>query len=180
MGLCMRLAIRRFQQPRAFPFSEETPHRNKRVARSCFRSCGSLVPWRERFARMRRAPILRESFSSNFLCGRHYPPHLRNQNRPRPRSDGPISSNTDRAALCKNEPLVLKCASPITCQIADVSHLRHYFFLPEAKVGCHPAVFWLGAAAIVLIFSFLGFLDSRLPFFSPLAMPISLSLMMTQ
>jgi hypothetical protein len=86
----------------------------------------------------------------------------------------------DRAALCKNEPLVLKCASPITCQIADVSHLRHYFFLPEAKVGCHPAVFWLGAAAIVLIFSFLGFLDSRLPFFSPLAMPISLSLMMTQ
>jgi hypothetical protein len=58
--------------------------------------------------------------------------------------------------------------------------LRHYFFFPEAKVGCHPAVFWLGAAAIVLIFSFFGFLDSRLPLFSPLAMPISLGLMMTQ
>jgi hypothetical protein len=58
--------------------------------------------------------------------------------------------------------------------------LRHYFFLPEPKLGCHPAVFWLGAAAIVLIFSFFGFLDSRLPFCSPLAMPISLSLMVTQ
>src|SRR5258708_30051905 len=49
-----------------------------------------------------------------------------------------------------------------------------YFFLPEPKVGCHPAVFWLGAAAMVLIFSFLGFLVSRLPFCSPLAMSISL------
>jgi hypothetical protein len=52
---------------------------------------------------------------------------------------------------------------------------RHYFFFPEPKLGCHPAVFWLGAAAIVLIFSFLGFLDSRLPFCSPLAMSLSLS-----
>jgi hypothetical protein len=51
---------------------------------------------------------------------------------------------------------------------------RYYFFLPEAKPGCHPPVFWLGAAAIVLIFSFLGFLASRLPFCLPLAMPISL------
>jgi hypothetical protein len=49
-----------------------------------------------------------------------------------------------------------------------------YFFLPEPKVGCHPAVFWLGAAAMVLIFSFFGFLVSRLPFCSPLAMSISL------
>jgi hypothetical protein len=48
---------------------------------------------------------------------------------------------------------------------------RLYFFLPDPKFGCHPVAppFWLGAAAIVLIFSFLGFLDSRLPFFSPLA-----------
>jgi hypothetical protein len=49
---------------------------------------------------------------------------------------------------------------------ADVSR---YFFLPEPKVGCHPAVFWLGAAAMVLIFSFFGFLASRLLFCSPLA-----------
>ena len=56
---------------------------------------------------------------------------------------------------------------------ADVIR-RCYFFLPEAKLGCHPAVFWLGAAAIVLIFSFLGFLDSRLPFCSPLAISLSL------
>jgi hypothetical protein len=39
-----------------------------------------------------------------------------------------------------------------------------YFFLPDPNVGCQPAVapFWLGAAAIVLTFSFFGFLDSRL------------------
>ena len=37
-----------------------------------------------------------------------------------------------------------------------------YFFLPEAKLGCRAEVFWLGAAAITLIFSFLGFLASRL------------------
>ena len=49
-----------------------------------------------------------------------------------------------------------------------------YFFLPEPNVGCHPAVFWLGAAAMVLIFSFFGFLDSRLPFCSPLAIQLSL------
>jgi hypothetical protein len=38
-----------------------------------------------------------------------------------------------------------------------------YFFLPDPNVGCQPAAasFWLGAAAIVLIFSFFGFLDSR-------------------
>lgn len=53
-----------------------------------------------------------------------------------------------------------------------------YFFFPESKVGCHAAAFWLGAAAIVLIFCFLGFLDSRLLLCSPLAMSISLGLMM--
>jgi hypothetical protein len=48
--------------------------------------------------------------------------------------------------------------------------VRFYFFLPDPKVGCQPAVapFWLGAAAIVLTFSFFGFFDSRLP----LAMPV--------
>ncbi len=51
---------------------------------------------------------------------------------------------------------------------------RYYFFLSEPKVGCHPPIFWLGAAAIVLIFSFLGFFASRLPFCLPLAMLISL------
>jgi len=37
-----------------------------------------------------------------------------------------------------------------------------YFFLSEAKVGCYAEAFWLGAAAITLIFS-LGFLGSRFP-----------------
>src|ERR1700759_294610 len=55
---------------------------------------------------------------------------------------------------------------------------RCYFFFP--KLGCHPAVFWLGAAAIVLIFSFLGFLDSRLPFCSPLAIGFSLEFSQTR
>jgi hypothetical protein len=43
-------------------------------------------------------------------------------------------------------------------------YLILYFFLPDPKFGCQPAAapFWLGAAAMVLIFSFLGFLDSRL------------------
>jgi hypothetical protein len=59
----------------------------------------------------------------------------------------------------------------------EFSRFRRYFFLPVAKLGCHPAVFWLGAAAMVLIFSFLGFLASRLPFCSPLGMSISLGLM---
>jgi hypothetical protein len=47
--------------------------------------------------------------------------------------------------------------------------VRFYFFLPDPKLGCQPAVapFWLGAAAMVLTFSFFGFFDSRLP----LAMP---------
>jgi hypothetical protein len=51
---------------------------------------------------------------------------------------------------------------------------RFYFFLPDPNVGCQPAVlpFWLGAAAIVFIFSFFGFLDSRLP----LAMSLGISL----
>jgi hypothetical protein len=41
--------------------------------------------------------------------------------------------------------------------------------LLDPKFGCQPAdvPFWLGAAAIVLAFSFFGFFDSRLP----LAMP---------
>jgi hypothetical protein len=38
----------------------------------------------------------------------------------------------------------------------DASHF--YFLLPSAKVGCHPAPFWLGAAAMTLIFFFFGFL----------------------
>ena len=48
--------------------------------------------------------------------------------------------------------------------------------LPDPNVGCQPAAvpFWLGAAAIVLIFSFFGFFDSRLPFCSRLAMTFSL------
>src|ERR1700758_4068672 len=52
---------------------------------------------------------------------------------------------------------------------------RFYFFLPDPNVGCHPAAgpLWLGAAAIVLIFSFLGFFFSRLLLCSPFAMSSS-------
>jgi hypothetical protein len=60
----------------------------------------------------------------------------------------------------------------------DASHF--YFLLPSAKVGCHPAPFWLGVAAMTLIFFFLGFLASRLLLCWPLAMSISFGLRMTQ
>ena len=42
-----------------------------------------------------------------------------------------------------------------------------YFFFPESELDCHPAVFWLGAAAMVLILSFFGFF--RLPITSLLS-----------
>jgi hypothetical protein len=50
------------------------------------------------------------------------------------------------------------------------SHEPLLFPLPDARFGCHPAAapFWLEAAAIVLIFSFLGFFFSRLLLCSPL------------
>jgi hypothetical protein len=53
--------------------------------------------------------------------------------------------------------VIVKCGKYFT-------QLDFYFFLPDPKFGCQPAVtpFWLGAAAMVLIFSFFGFLDSRL------------------
>src|ERR1700756_1929700 len=60
----------------------------------------------------------------------------------------------------------------------DASHF--YFLLPSSKVGCHPALLWLGAAAMTLIFFFLGFLASRLLLCCPFAMSISLGLRTTQ
>jgi hypothetical protein len=84
----------------------------------------------------------------------------------------PIAQTSRKRAADAGQ--LLECVSAVSSR----QRLRRYFFLPEPKVGCHPAAFWLGAAAIVLIFSFLGFLDSRLPFCSPLAMPVSSSSMM--
>src|SRR6476469_5485965 len=51
-----------------------------------------------------------------------------------------------------------------------------FLVLPDPNDGCQPAAvpFWIGAAAIVLIFSFFGFFASRLPFCSRLAMTFSL------
>jgi hypothetical protein len=57
---------------------------------------------------------------------------------------------------------------------------RYYFFLPEPKVGCHPPIFWLGAAAIV---DLLSFRLLRFPIAFLLAFghaDFSLGLMMTQ
>src|SRR5882757_2791673 len=49
-----------------------------------------------------------------------------------------------------------------------------YFRLVAPTPGCRlPTLFWLGAAAIVLIFSFFGFFVSRLLRCSPLAMAVS-------
>ena len=58
----------------------------------------------------------------------------------------------------------------MTCQ----TKLVGYFFLVEPTPDCRlPTPFWLGAAAIVLILSFFGFLVSRLLRCSPLAMVLS-------
>ena len=73
------------------------------------------------------------------------------------------------------------CKQTLDCQSCQMIRGREasrsfYFFLPDPSVGCHPAAvpFWLGAAAIVFIFSFLGFFFSRLLLCSPLAMSSSL------
>ena len=59
---------------RLFHFrGEETPRRNKRASRSCFRLLGSPVRRPEHLACMRRAPVLREPFSSNRPLGAALP-----------------------------------------------------------------------------------------------------------
>ena len=73
---------------------------------------------------------------------------------------------------------IVPSAAPQAGAISETNAARRHwtyrhFFLSEPKFGCHPAVFWLGAAAIVLIFSFLGFFDSRFPLCS---LDMSLSL----
>ena len=91
----------------------------------------------------------------------------------------PICCISCRAAISTVHPLaqIRIYGSPDNAS-DDASHF--YFFLSSAKVGCHPAPFWLGAAAMTLIFFFLGFLASRLLLCWPLAMSISLGLRMTQ
>ncbi len=66
--LCIRLALRRFQRPLAFSILAERPHRNKQVARSCSRWRDIPVRRQEHLACRCRAPIPRESISSNFPC----------------------------------------------------------------------------------------------------------------
>jgi hypothetical protein len=66
----------------------------------------------------------------------------------------------------------MKRVECVQLHAGDQRIVRRYFFFP--KSGCHDTVFWLGAAAIVLIFDFLGFLASRFPLCSPLAMSLSL------
>jgi len=52
----------------------------------------------------------------------------------------------------------------VAVQTRVSSHRQGFhFFLPEPKFGCHPTVFWLGAAAIVLIFIF-GFFSTPISF----------------
>jgi len=51
------------------------------------------------------------------------------------------------------------CMRRIQCRAVPT----FYLFFPMSKIGCHVVTFRLGAAAIILIFSFLGFLASRLP-----------------
>jgi hypothetical protein len=71
---------------------------------------------------------------------------------------GTPSRPTCRNSYCA-APLVRTRPSGLPDNASDEAS---YFFLSEAKVGCHAEAFWLGAAAITLIFSFFGFLASRL------------------
>jgi len=94
-----------------------------------------------------------------------------------------LPSTPERLRRCSESTLRIKSRLRAfwVPDLLDASAVRYYFFLLEPKAGCHPPVFWLGAAAIVLIFSFLGFLASRLPFWLPLAIAdFFLALMMTQ
>src|ERR1700679_2556850 len=121
--------MRRFQPTLACPFSEATPHRNKPVARPSLGSRDSLALRHERLARMRRAPTRRQSFSFKFLCGQHGRAGLY----------GGSQSTPNGAALRKRD--AFECVWTNSSSDADVIQ-RLYFFFPEPKLGCHPAVFW--------------------------------------
>src|SRR5215475_14010031 len=83
---------------------------------------------------------------------------------PKPKGRGGMAATLSGAT----QPVVMSTFG------ASDSASHFYFFLPDARFGCHPAAapLWLGAA-IVLIFSFLGFFFSRLLLCSPLAMSVS-------
>jgi len=96
-------------------------------------------------------------------------------------TDGSAEFGVELLRPCSTRPDwrgVRAAKPPFRKRVGRHQRFRRYFFLPGAKLGCHAAAFWLGAAAMILIFSFLGFLTSRLPRCSPLAMSISLDLML--
>jgi hypothetical protein len=94
-----------------------------------------------------------------------------------PREGAAGSRQADALTHCLHDLPLGVVAAPSALRVIDTGHC--YFFLSEAKVGCHTA-FRLGAAAIALIFSFLGFLASRLPLCLLFAMSISLGVRTTQ
>jgi hypothetical protein len=84
----------------------------------------------------------------------------------RPAIGGAAQSSMENIRYLQKEPKAHAIAYALVGQT-----LRHYFFLLESRVGCHPPIFRLGAAAMMLIFSFFGFLASRLPLCSLFATP---------
>jgi hypothetical protein len=132
------------------------------TARRCSRQRGGIDPVRRSLTGVRRAPSTVAAFpddligQTSIIDGGTLEIHgITNERRAdfKPADD----SCSEQMTACLSQPL------------------RFYFFLPDPSVGCHPAAapFWLGAAPIVLIFSFLGFFFSRLLLCSPLAMSSS-------
>jgi hypothetical protein len=107
-GPCRRLAIGRFHRPLTSPFwEEETPRRNKRAFRSCFRLHGSLARSPEPLARTHRAQVLRELFSSHLPFGGGMTRHITTINANR-------GHQVQDHGTCKNKPLARQVlAAPV-------------------------------------------------------------------
>jgi len=82
--------------------------------------------------------------------------------------------HSSHSSIMKSTPLPHGSHPPLP-SLWGKTNADCYFLLPGNKLGCQVAAFWLGAAAVILIFSFFGFLASRLPRRSPLATSISYS-----
>ena len=87
----------------------------------------------------------------------------------------PEDGTTRTQANEQNRALPVQVRLPVQSGTRVQQSRVAYFFLPEPNSDCRfPTPFWLGAAAMVLILSFFGFLVSRLLRCSPLAMSLSL------
>jgi hypothetical protein len=144
--------MRRFQPTLACPFSEETSHRNKPVARVRRRSRDSRAKRQANPTRMHRAPRRRQSFSLNSFCAPNTAAGLREE-------ISQIAPNG--AALCKRDLFRMR---------SDQQRVRRWrypaslFLLPgtEARLPSCGLLAWRRGNCLDLFF--LGFLDFPIAF----------------